>query len=49
MRGAVGGRYGVRSPGGTLFPLLLAALLVVAESVIVVVVESVVHGHRRGC
>jgi len=40
---------GCDSPGGTLFPLLLAALLVVAESVVVVVVESVVRDHRRGC
>ena len=55
-RGAVNGRSGGRwgadpgcdSPGGTLFPLLLAVLLavllVVAESVVVVVVESVVCG-----
>ena len=35
---------GCDSPGGTLFPLLLAVLLAVARSVIIVIVEPVVRG-----
>jgi len=37
---------GYYSPGGTPFPLLLAVRLVVAQSVVVVVVESDVHGQN---
>ena len=44
----LGGRWGADlgcdSPSGTLFPLLLAVLLAVAGSVVVVVVEPIIHG-----
>ena len=46
MRGQWGGDPGCYSPGGTLFPLLLAVLVIVAESVVVVVIESIVHGQN---
>ena len=35
---------GCDSPGGTLFPLLLAVLLAVARSVIVIIVKPIVRG-----
>ena len=35
---------GCDSPGGTLFPLLLAVLLAVAGSVIVIIVEPIIYG-----
>ena len=48
MRGWWGGKLGCYSPGGTLFPLLLTVLLavqlVVAQSIVVVVVESIICG-----
>ena len=43
----LGGRWGADpgcdSPGGTLFPLLLAVLLTVARSVIIIIIEPVVR------
>ena len=39
-----GADLGCDSPGGTLFPLLLAVLLAVARSVIIVVIKPVVCG-----
>ena len=38
-----GADLGCDSPGGTLFPLLLAVLLTVARSVVVVIVKPIVH------
>ena len=44
LGGQWGADPGCDSPGGTLFPLLLAVLLAVARSIIIIIVEPIICG-----